>query len=108
VEIDTGRQDQDEPRRSLELDKRIDELIEAGWGLATDFDDRAFLDWKKRSQECLAQLLDEEHPHFELFWSMAHRSLQEPQSKTLPLIGVLEAVKHRSLSEGVYRLSSLQ
>jgi hypothetical protein len=86
----------------------IDGLIQAGWRVvATDFDNSAFLNWKQRSQECLAQVLDEDHPQFEVFRRLTAGSLQDPQSNTLPLIGILEAVKHGSLNEGAYRASSL-
>ncbi len=50
------------------VEKRIDELIEAGWEvLRSDFDERAFLNWKKRAVDCLTDLVGSEHMYTAYF-----------------------------------------
>ena len=41
----------------MSLDQRIDALIEAGWYVVeSDFDETAVQNWRKRANECLADL----------------------------------------------------
>lgn len=45
-------------------EKRIDDLIEAGWRvLETDFDPRAFQVWRSRAFDCLTVLLGSKHAY---------------------------------------------
>jgi hypothetical protein len=50
------------------IEKRIDDLIEAGRQvLATDFDPVAFQHWRTRAVECLSALLGSDHPYTKYF-----------------------------------------
>jgi hypothetical protein len=49
-------------------EKPIDDLIEAGWHvLDSDFDGRAFLNWKKQALHCFSALLGPDHEYTEDF-----------------------------------------
>lgn len=50
------------------IETRIDELIEAGWDvLYSDFDARAFDQWRKRAFSCLNVLLGPDHLYTQSF-----------------------------------------
>ncbi len=50
------------------IERLIDELIEAGWGvLDTDFDEKAFAHWRQSACDCIAALLAPDHPCLRLF-----------------------------------------
>jgi hypothetical protein len=55
----------------MAIDGRIDELIEAGWGvLDSDFDPVAFQRWRRSAFDCLTALVGPDHVytrHFENF-----------------------------------------
>ncbi len=55
----------------MAIDGRIDDLIEAGWGvLDSDFDPVAFQRWRRRAFDCLTALVGPDHVytrHFENF-----------------------------------------
>ncbi len=56
------------------LEKRIDDLIEAGWEVLTsDFDEKAFLNWRKRAVDCLTDLVGSEHMLHCLFQRLRDR-----------------------------------
>jgi hypothetical protein len=53
---------------SIPIEKLIDEVIEAGWGvLKTNFDEKAFAHWRQSAYDCIAALLAPDHPCFRLF-----------------------------------------
>lgn len=72
------------------MERKIDALIEAGWRvLESDFDEKAFLHWRKRARECLEALLGPSHTYTEHFkYSMG----QSEASTLLSGVGVLAAV----------------
>jgi len=44
------------------LEKRIDDMIEAGWHvLASDFDPKAFDHWRAEASKCVSALLGPDH-----------------------------------------------
>jgi len=46
------------------VNKPIDDLIEAGWHvLDSDFDDMAYLHWKKQALHCFSALLGPDHQY---------------------------------------------
>jgi hypothetical protein len=48
--------------RSMSFGARIDELIEAGWGvLESDFDPVAFQHWRRRALDCLTAVVGPDH-----------------------------------------------
>jgi hypothetical protein len=50
------------------VNKPIDDLIEAGWHvLDSDFDDLAFLHWKRQALHCFSLLLGPDHEYTEDF-----------------------------------------
>ena len=55
----------------MSIERRIDDLIEAGWGvLDSDFDPVAFQRWRCRAFDCLTALVGPDHVytrHFEKF-----------------------------------------
>jgi hypothetical protein len=62
------------------IEKRIDDLIEAGWKvLDTDFDPVAFENWRIRVVACLSELLGCDHPYTKYFII----NLQEPKKNNL-------------------------
>jgi len=49
-------------------EKRIDDLIEAGWHvLDSDFDAAAFQHWRKQAFKCLTDLLGPDHTYTKSF-----------------------------------------
>ena len=56
------------------VERTIDELIEAGWYvLESDFDPRAFVQWKIRALECVECLMGPDHPYTQYFNSFVLR-----------------------------------
>lgn len=55
----------------MSVEQRIDDLIEAGWGvLDSDFDPVAFERWRRRAFDCLTAVVGPDHiytRHFENF-----------------------------------------
>jgi hypothetical protein len=50
------------------VERKIDELIDAGWDvLYSDFDVRAFDQWKKSAFSCLSALLGPDHKYTQSF-----------------------------------------
>lgn len=72
-------------------EQRIDELIRAGWDvLDSDFDETAFLTWRKRAVDCLTDLLGPHHVYTEYFRDYVTRA---ESANLLTGSGVLIAVK---------------
>jgi len=77
------------------LEKRIDDLIKAGWRvLASDFSEVAFEEWRKQALSCLTCLCGAEHAYTEYF---RIKILKADPSNVLTGVGVLTAVnmQHR-------------
>ena len=75
------------------VERTIDELIEAGWYvLESDFDPRAFVQWKLRALECVECLMGPDHPYTQYFNSFVTR----PASPDLLAgEGILNAMKEQ-------------
>jgi hypothetical protein len=73
----------------MALEKQIDTLIEAGWGvIESDYDEEAFHVWRSRAVECLTSLVGVDHAYTRRF----RVSLIRPSvSKVLSGVGVLNA-----------------
>jgi hypothetical protein len=77
------------------LEKRIDDMIEAGWHvLASDFDPAAFEHWRAEAFKCLAALLGPDHTYTRSF----RNYVQSASDKTDLLIGggILTAAKEEA------------
>lgn len=75
----------------MSVEKRIDDLINAGWHvLDSDFDVTAFRQWRKRAVDCLDSLLGPDHTYSRHFRDYVNR--QEPKS-ILAAGGILTAAK---------------
>lgn len=60
------------------LEQRIDDLIQAGWHvLDTDFDEKAFQNWKIQAFNCLTALLGPEHTYTQRFKDYVRQSDQK-------------------------------
>ena len=82
----------------MAVEHRIDELIEAGWGvLDSDFDPVAFQRWRRRAFECLIAAVGLDHVyarHFERFVR------QEGEGDLLLASGILSAAKEQMARSG--------
>jgi hypothetical protein len=75
----------------MSVEKRIDDLIDAGWHvLDSDFDVTAFRQWRERAVDCLDSLLGPDHTYSRHFRDYVNR--QEPKS-ILAAGGILTAAK---------------
>jgi hypothetical protein len=78
----------------MAVEYRIDDVIEAGWGvLASDFDPVAFQLWRRRAFKCLTALVGPDHVytrHFERFVR------QEGEADLLLASGILSAAKEQA------------
>jgi hypothetical protein len=79
------------------IEKRIDDLIVAGWGvLESDFDPAAFHHWRREAFHCLNDLLGPDHPYTEYFGSR----LREAEQKNLLVgRGILTAAKEKMVGK---------
>ncbi len=75
----------------------IDNLIEAGWHvIESDFDPRAFKNWKMRAFECVHSLMGPDHPYTQYFNAFVIR----PQcTDLLAGEGILNAVRDKAGSK---------
>ena len=75
------------------IEKRIDDLIGAGWGvLESNFDPAAFHNWRREAFHCLNDLLGPDHAYTEYFGNR----LQEAEQKDLLVGGgILTAAKEK-------------
>jgi hypothetical protein len=77
----------------MSVEQRIDDLIEAGWGvLDSDFDAVAFQRWRRRAFDCLTAMCGPDHVytrHFERFVR------QEGEADLLIASGILSAAKEQ-------------
>ena len=75
------------------VERTIDELIEAGWYvLESDFDPRAFVQWKMRALECVHCLMGADHPYTQYFNSFVMRPAS---TDLLAGEGILNAMKEQ-------------
>jgi hypothetical protein len=78
----------------MSVEQRIDDLIEAGWGvLDCDFDPVAFLRWRRRAFDCLTAMVGPDHVytrHFENFVRQGGRT------DLLAAGGLLSAAKEQA------------
>ena len=77
----------------MSVEERIDDLIEAGWGvLDSDFDPVAFQRWRRRAFDCLTSAVGRDHvytKHFERFVR------EEGKADILIASGILSAAKEQ-------------
>jgi len=78
----------------MAVEQRIDDLIEAGWGvLDSDFDPVAFQLWRRRAFDCLTAMVGPDHVytrHFENFVQ------QGGETDLLAANGILSAAKEQA------------
>lgn len=78
----------------MSVEQRIDDLIEAGWGvLDSDFDPVAFHRWRRRAFDCLTAMLGSDHVytrHFENFVRLGGKT------DLLAAGGILSAAKEQA------------
>lgn len=73
----------------MQLEKSIDDLIEAGWMVIhSDFDEAAFQNWRSKAAVCLDSLLGSEHTYTQYFRNHVRRSAT---SSILTGVGILTA-----------------
>jgi|GEM_PF-666598 len=77
----------------MAVESRIDSLIEAGWEvIESEFDPRAFREWKMAASQCVAALMGPDHPYTKYFGNF----VSEPQaSDLLAGEGILVAIRER-------------
>ena len=77
----------------MSIERRIDDLIEAGWGVVdSDFDPIAFHHWRRRAFDCLTAMVGQDHVytrHFENFVQ------QGGETDLLAANGILSAAKEQ-------------
>ena len=77
----------------MSVERRIDELIKAGWGvLESDFDPDAFQNWRQKAFECLNAMFGPDHIYTKYF---EHFVQQGGRKNVLAAGGVLVAAKHQ-------------
>jgi hypothetical protein len=82
----------------MQVEKRIDDLIEAGWHvLNSDFDTEAFQHWKKQAFNCLSALLGPDHT-YTLYFKNYVREAEE--KNLLAGGGILTAAKEEMAKRG--------
>ena len=65
--------------RSMSFGARIDELIEAGWGvLESDFDPVAFQHWRRRALDCLTAMVGPDHASTRRFQHLVEHGGETP------------------------------
>lgn len=72
-------------------EKRLDALIQAGWEvLERNYDQAAFLSWRKQAYDCVSLLVGPDHPYAECM----RLNIQEVEpSAVLADVGILTAAK---------------
>jgi hypothetical protein len=75
----------------IAMEEVIDDLIEAGWAvLNSDFDQLAFMNWRRRALDCITGLGGPDHPYAQYFKSLVEES---GQISLLTGTGILVAAK---------------
>jgi hypothetical protein len=87
----------------MSVEQRIDDLIEAGWGVVdADFHPVAFQSWRRRAFDCLAAMYGPDHVYTRHF---ANCVQQAGKTDLLAAGGILSAAKEQ---ESCNRLASLK
>ena len=77
----------------MAVEQRIDDLIEAGWGvLDSDFDPVAFQRWRRRAFDCLTALVGPDHVYTRHFENFVR---QGGKTDLLAAGGILSAAKEQ-------------
>ncbi len=77
----------------MSIERRIDDLIKAGWGvLESDFDPDAFQHWRQKAFECLNAMFGPDHIYTKYF---EHFVQQGGRKNVLAAGGVLVAAKQQ-------------
>lgn len=77
----------------MSIDSRIDDLIEAGWGvLDSDFDPVAFHQWRLGAFDCLTTVVGPDHVYMRYFERLVR---QEGEADLLIASGILGAAKEQ-------------
>jgi hypothetical protein len=77
----------------MPTERLIDQLIKAGWEvLESDFDEEAFARWRQSAHDCVAALVEPDHPYLRLFRD--HVKEAEPRS-ALTGEGILCSVREQ-------------
>ncbi|HTY24482.1 MAG TPA: hypothetical protein VMC85_15200 [Desulfomonilaceae bacterium] len=77
----------------MTVERRIDELIKAGWGVVdSDFDPVAFQHWRLRAFECLTAMFGRDHVYTKYF---EHFVQKGDRTNFLAAGGVLVAAKEQ-------------
>ena len=77
----------------MAIEERIDDLIEAGWGvLDSDFDPVAFQRWRRRAFDCLTALVGPDHVYTRHFENFVR---QGGKTDLLAAGGILSAAKEQ-------------
>ncbi len=83
----------------MKIERKIDELIEAGWGvLKSDFDPAKFQHWRLKAFECLTEMLGPEHVYTKYFEKFVRKG---DSKNVLAGGGVLVAAKEE-IQRGPY------
>lgn len=78
----------------MAVEQRIDDLIEAGWGvLDSDFDPVAFLRWRRRAFDCLTAMVGPDHVYTRHFENLVQ---EEGKADLLLASGILSAAKEQA------------
>jgi hypothetical protein len=80
------------------IDYRIDDMIEAGWGVVdSDFDPVAFQRWKQKAYDCLSAMVGPDHVYTKHFAEFVTNC---GKADVLAASGILSAAKeHLSCSQ---------
>ncbi len=77
----------------MSTERRIDDLIEAGWFvLDSDFDPAAFHYWRQRAFDCLTDMLGPDHYYTRHFSTLLR---QGEKVETLAAVGILSATQQQ-------------
>ena len=78
----------------MSVEKRIDDLIEAGWGvLDSDFDPSAFQLWRRSAFDCLTAMFGPDHVYTRHFENFVR---QGGKTDLLAAGGILSAAKEQA------------
>jgi len=78
----------------MSVEQRIDDVIEAGWGvLDSDFDPVAFQGWRRRAFDCLTAMCGPDHVYIRHFENFVR---QGGKRDLLAASGILSAVKEQA------------
>ena len=79
----------------MSIERRIDDLIEAGWGVVnSDFDPIAFHHWRRSAFDCLTAMFGPDHVYTKHFEKLVR---QGGKTDILAAGGILIAAKEQAL-----------